>query len=250
MQERRTKKVTIFGDSLFRGIIAGGDRKYVVSKFIDWEAIDRRFGIEIDNRSRMGATAVYGLEQVRKYFQADCECDYAVVEYGGNDSDYDWKDIAGGNLTPEPKTAPETFADALGQILDLLQARGIKPILVSLPPIGSFRYYEWVTRIHGGAENIMRFLKNDVETISRHQEIYNNIVVGTAYARGLDLVDVRQAFLLRPDYAALMCEDGIHPNAAGEQVIVQAFTDKYAARPTVSAVIGAAASVGAAFAAL
>ena len=79
--------------------------------------------------------------------------------------------------------------------------------------------------------NIMNYL-GDIETIARHQEMYNNIVLKIAYSRNIDLVDIRKEFLNSPIYMKLMCEDGIHPNADGGQLIADTFIKKF--KPLVS----------------
>lgn len=45
------------------------------------------------NRSKMGATISKGESLVQHDLNRGLEADYALVAYGGNDSDYDWAAI-------------------------------------------------------------------------------------------------------------------------------------------------------------
>jgi lysophospholipase L1-like esterase len=227
MLECPVKEVVIFGDSILRPIIITPENRYAVSKSIDWAKIENTLDIKIDNRSRMGATIEYGAKVLTEYLTGDALCDIALIEYGGNDSDYDWTAVAGDDtVSHPPKTTPEVFSVILNEMLDAVIAKNIKPVLMTLPPIISQRYFDWFTRSGLDKTNIMKHL-GDIETIYRHQEIYSNIIIKTAMQRSIEFVDIRDAFLHRPDFAQLLCVDGIHPNEDGEQVIVDCFLDFY-----------------------
>lgn len=222
------KKIVIFGDSLLKGVVLNEER-YMLSKDIDWKAIEEKLGVKIDNRSRMGATVRYGYESLKKFLESGEECYAAILEFGGNDCDYNWKEVgADGTVSHPPKTIPEDFEKTLGEMVDMLIERGIKPILMTLPPISAQKYYDWFMRQGMSEENIMKHL-GDINVIYRHQEYYNNIVASIAARKCVDIVDVREKFLLKKDFLKFLCDDGIHPNAHGGQIIVQAFLDKYSA---------------------
>lgn len=57
--------------------------------------------------------------------------------------------------------------------------------------------------------------------------MFSYAIKDIAREQGVDLVDVRQKFLESTDFSFLMCEDGIHPNEKGEQIIVSAFLDHF-----------------------
>lgn len=222
------RKVVIFGDSLLQPIFIDSENRYAVSKAVDWQFIEQKLDIKIENLSRMGATIKYGYLNLLEYLKTNNDVFAAVIEYGGNDCDYNWKKVAFDNKTAHfPKTNINEFEDTLNIMINILKENNIKTILTTLPPISSLKYYNWITSTGLNKENIMMHL-GDIEIISRHQESYSNVIEKTAYKQRVDIADVRQGFLLRKDYIKLMCEDGIHPNLEGEQIIVNTFLDKYA----------------------
>lgn len=222
------RNVVIFGDSLLQPILIDSGNKYAVSNAVNWHNIEQKLNIKIDNLSRMGATIKHGYQDLIKYLETNGYIHAAVIEYGGNDCDYNWKRVAFDNKTKHlPRTNINEFEDTLNMMINILKERNVKTILATLPPISSLKYYDWITKNGLNKENIMLHL-NDIEVISRHQEYYSNIIEKTANKQKVDLVDIRQEFLLRRDYINLMCDDGVHPNIEGEQIIVNTFLNKYA----------------------
>lgn len=225
--EVKEKKVVIFGDSILKPIVINESKRFVVSDAVDWKSIENNLGVVIENRSKMGATIRHGMGYLAECLKNDKSFHAAVICYGGNDSDYNWKQVSeNGNVKHLPNTSLDEFEVILNNMIDSLVENNIKVILMTLQPISSIMYYNWFMRNGLNKENIMKHL-GDIETIARHQELYNNIIIKTAYGRGIDIVDIRREFLDSPVYATMMCEDGIHPNALGEQLIADAFIRKY-----------------------
>ncbi|MCL2621880.1 MAG: SGNH/GDSL hydrolase family protein [Firmicutes bacterium] len=224
----KIKNVTILGDSIFRGVVIDNNTKrYTFSKNIDWEKIEQELNVKITNLSKFGSTIKYGYEKLSQYLNDNPQTDIIVVEYGGNDSDYDWEKVANEKGTHHvSKTELDDFEKTLNDIIDLIKSKNIKPIISTLPPINSTRYFDWITKDGKNQDNIMYFIK-DKEVIYRRQEMFNAKVVEVANARGVELVDIRGKFLQSNNYLELMCEDGIHPNCQGANLIVQCFLDKY-----------------------
>ena len=86
-------KIYIYGDSLLKATVPDGDFHY---HFHINEVMQRYQTklVEVVNRSKMGATIRKGLSLVRHDLDRGLEARYALVSYGGNDSDYDWAAIA------------------------------------------------------------------------------------------------------------------------------------------------------------
>lgn len=224
------KKVVIFGDSVLKPVIINEQKRYSVSKDIDWEGIENALSIQILNRSRMGATIKHGLSDMQEFFAAGTDCFAAIIEYGGNDCDYYWEQVASDKTKIHPpKTSPEDFQAALYEMINIAKRNNVKPILMTLPPISAIKYYNWFASKGLNEENLIHHLK-DVEVISRHQESYNNMIAAAATRCNVEIVDVRQSFLLSKDYMSLMCEDGIHPNENGHRLIVSAFIEHFTAK--------------------
>jgi len=216
-------KITVYGDSILKGVLFEGG-KYVVER--SWqEALAERFNLLVTNRSRFGCTLPKAMPRMEK----DCavpseEPEYALLEFGGNDCDYDWAAIS---AEPERehlcKTPPERFLSCYREAVRLLRSSGRMPVLVTLPPICSELYLNFLCRDGLSRENILRWL-GDLERIYRWQELYSQMAEQVAREADTPLIDLRRPFLrdARPP-EALLCADGIHPSRLGQDLLYHAF---------------------------
>ena len=104
------KTVSVYGDSLLKGVSLVGNRYTVCTR----KAADfaRSHGIELINRSYFGATVEKGLQRLNRDIADKAPLgEYTVLEFGGNDCDFDWAavaaDPAGEHLCKVP---PERFS--------------------------------------------------------------------------------------------------------------------------------------------
>jgi len=173
-----------------------------------------------------GSTISKGIQLLQRSIDRGLSCEVALVEYGGNDCDYPWADIAE-NPSGEfsPNTPLEVFAKTMHEMLDTLQAKKIQPILMTLPPIDSMRYLNHICRNGLNKEAILNWLQGDVQFITRFQELYSLKINSIAKETGTVLIDVRSAFLKRRDYSSLICDDGIHPTREGHILIASSFAE-------------------------
>ncbi len=221
-----TKNIALFGDSILKGIILGEDNRYHISKDIDWEGIEQKLNISIENCSKMGVCVDGGKEKLIKYLNTNPNIDSIVLEYGGNDSDYHWNKVSenphGTNL---PKTDLIQFGQDLIEMIELIREHNIKPILMTLPPIIAERYFEFICQ--GNDKNNIKTFLGDIQIIYRRQELYSSEISKVAKIMNVDLVDVRQKFLQAYDLNSLYCQDGIHPNQKGQKLIIDAFVEYF-----------------------
>jgi len=220
------KSVEIFGDSILKGIqINPNNMRYHVDNNIDIETIEKNNFLQIKNFSRLGCTITQGIALIEKRLKGDNSvCDAIIMDYGGNDSDFKWKEIA---ECPEnehlPNTPLDVFAETYHKIIRMLKEKGIRPILTTLPPLSAQKFFNWFC--NGlNKENILKWL-GSVEAIYRWQENYSRVVEKIADETNTLLVDLRGAFLKHRRIENLMCEDGTHPNTEGQKIITQAFLD-------------------------
>lgn len=222
--------VFILGDSIMKGVIFTGDssdckyKLYGDNKSFDGLA-DR--GIEIMNRSRMGATITYAREKLGRLIgiksSSDTERkgkpdDFGVIfEYGGNDCDYKWAEIsADPTAVHHPNVDPEKFRAQYTDCIIRAKERGAQVALTNLVPIDADKYFSYISRGLSGA-NILSWL-GDVSMLYRWQEYYSSIVEEIARSNDCPLIDLRGEFLRSHNYKRLIGNDGIHPTAEGHKL--------------------------------
>jgi lysophospholipase L1-like esterase len=144
--------------------------------------------------------------------------DYTILEFGGNDCDYNWAEVS---AAPEKNHLPnvtfEVFKNKYEAIINQVVLSGSKPILLSLPPIDSNRFFNWVSK-GLNRENILKWLGNKEKIYNWHEQ-YNEIVLELAKKHQIPVVDIRKAFIENNDYSEYICKDGIHPNEKGHALI-------------------------------
>ena len=217
--------VTVYGDSILRGV-RFQDGRYLIDH--SWEnSLADEFGLQITNRSRFGNTIGKAMPRIEQDSAAPGTGEeYALLELGGNDCDYDWAAIAAApEAEHECKTPPGTFLAAYRRAIRLLRESGRRVVLASLPPINSELYLRFLCRDGLSRESILRWL-GDVEHIYRWQESYSRMVDRLAREERVPLIDLRGAFL-RDDRQpeALLCADGIHPSMLGQGLIFETLSD-------------------------
>ena len=216
------QRIAVFGDSVLKGTVFDESKgRYCTLEDNCARMTSQLLGIDIANHSRFGCTAPRGRTFVLRAMQNGMNCDAALIEYGGNDCDFDWAHVAAAPDVPhQPHTPLKDFIDAFRDMIGTLRQKGITPVLMNLPPIDSVRYFDWITREGLSRTGILRWLK-DVHYIYRFHEQYSVAVANLALEQQCPMIDVRSAFLQRPDYNALLCADGIHPNKQGHQLMLR-----------------------------
>ena len=213
-----TQSFCVFGDSIASGIILDKARnKYVLMK--DW--LKSRGSSAVQNFARFGCTIGRGSDIVKKHLADVNNYDFTILEFGGNDCDYDWKAIAENpDGTHLPKTTMTAFVHDYTDIIKEIRLHSGNPVLVNLPPIDSEKYFDWVSQ-GLNKENILRWLGTK-ERIYRWHEFYNTAVHNLSSVHKVPLIDIRGKFLDKNSFTEYICADGIHPNPAGYEMIEKA----------------------------
>ncbi len=215
----KLNKIFVFGDSLMRGVMLDRDKKYVQLDNNCVNEVSRSVRIEIENKSVFGMTAPKAFSRFFAGKNQSFRKNAVLLEYGGNDCNFNWKEIS---AHPEgehlPATDPVLFEKNLIDMTEAIKASGGSPVLMTLPPIHSERFLDWICRDGLNRENILKWL-GDVEQIYRWQEKYDRAIERVSYHTRTPLLDVRDAFLNMRNYAACLCEDGMHLNDYGHRML-------------------------------
>lgn len=216
--------VEVYGDSILKGVLLDKTTlRYSTIKNSVIDYLSSKIPFCIKNNARFGYTITKGYSQLERDLDKGLDCDAVVLEYGGNDCDFDWKLISE-NPSCEyyPKTKLEDFEKTYIEMIDKLKKKNIIPVLTSLPPINAEKYINWVCRNGLNKENIVNWL-GDIQMIYRFQELYSKTIESIANKTGSLYIDLRRAFLDKHNFADLICEDGIHPNEEGHKLIANTF---------------------------
>lgn len=224
-------RISALGDSLTKGVVLTDNNRYSIldNNYID--ILERELSISIGNYSKFGCTINYSDCVLDRHDSDISESDYTFVEYGGNDCDFDWQKIAD---TPEdlhnPRTPLSAFKTKLEVLIDKIVKLGSRPVIITLPPIDSERYFNFFTRCMSEEqkENVRKWLGGDINIINRWHESYNQALFEVSEETGTQLIDITAPFEsneggIRP----LLCKDGIHPNQEGHRLIAGTIINDY-----------------------
>lgn len=225
--ENRT--IVSFGDSVMKGIVTEKDMdsqevqsRYVITEYAFTSLCAKRLGAKISNYGRFGNNVRRGLRDVQRYYSQMKAAQYALLEFGGNDSNHDWKAIS---ENPEgefkPETTLETFRSCYSEMIDLVKSSGCSPVILSLPPVEPDRFFKNLCRgfCRRQVQNVLRWLGGNVNPISNWHEMYNLELYRIASEHNIPVIDITSCFLSRRDYAEYLCDDGMHPNERGHRLI-------------------------------
>ncbi len=218
-----TNKIIALGDSIIKGVILNieqtGKMHYALSDRTIVDQVANKMQLEVVNLGKMGCTIESGERILDRYLGQIDGAKYALLCFGGNDSDYNWRAIATNPRGEHhPKTPIALFEKIYARIIDKVRKAGITPLIMTLPEMDAQRYYEFFTSVFSDEEkrNVARWLKQGAEAIQAGHELYNDAVKRVAAAADAELLDISKAF---DDKKKCLCIDGIHPNSYGQKLI-------------------------------
>lgn len=230
------KNITAFGDSIMRGIVlverSRNTPRYTILENSFSTRCSEELGVKINNYARFGNTTNHGLRELMRRNDDIAASDFVILEFGGNDCDHLWSEIS---INPNGEHHPiillEDFVRQYAEMVDYVKSRNSKPVLLSLPPIIPDLYFDTITKNMDSVSqnNVLKWLGGSVEPISRWHEMYNLQLFKMAADKDVPIIDISSAFLMRRNCCDLFCQDGIHPNEQGHQLIAQ--TICHAAKP-------------------
>lgn len=212
-------KLSIFGDSILRGVYwCETENKHKAWHNPYIAKIEQQSNFSIKNHSQMGCTIERGRGLFDKALLRGLDCEYLLIEYGGNDSDFVWEDIAADPKTVQPpKTPLLRFEETLRGFINKARSLHMQPLLINLPPIHAKRYFEWLSaKLDGKA--ILSWL-TDINAIYRHHELYSLAITKLAKSLSCPLIDVRSPLLQMRNLDEMIGQDGLHPTPKGHECI-------------------------------
>ena len=216
----KNKNITIFGDSISKGVSINDGKIVKVDKNAV-NLLEDHYNITINNKSVFGQTLkrVYDKKLIDEYLNNldENEQNVLVISLGGNDSDYNWDEVAAHpNDEHHSKTPLNEFTKILEEIILKVKQKNIRLILTNLFPIDSKRYFDNIISKKNDCKSILQFLNDDITNLSRHQEVYNDAIMNLGNKYNICVLDIRSAFLLNTHFLLNLSLDGIHPNADGQ----------------------------------
>lgn len=215
-------RIVVYGDSITKGVIFDEERqRYTVMEDSFTDLIKKECKGVIHGVGKFGNTIMRAVDKLHRLV-INKKPDIVLLEFGGNDCDFDWEEIAQNpQKEHNPKTELSLFQQTLKETVETIKENNAIPVLMSLPPLDAERYFKWISKNDPWyAKNILRWL----ETVSRiywWHERYNAAVMRVAEETNSKLIDIRGAFLEKTDYRSLISIDGIHPNQSGHKVIAR-----------------------------
>jgi lysophospholipase L1-like esterase len=211
-------QITIYGDSLLKFVL-WENGKYLINR----EPLDRlaeELRLDIRNRSYFGSCVDKGLQRIRQDLGKGLAGDYTLIEFGGNDCSYDWKAIdEAPSEKHESMTPLDRYLDCFRSAFRVLRETGSQPIITNMLPFDPKSYLQWVTRSLD-RERILNWLGEE-NRIYRRNELYCRSLEQLAREENVPIIDLRTVFLRKPLMSEYYCEDGVHPNRKGQELITQ-----------------------------
>ncbi len=212
-----------FGDSVLKGVIYE-NYHYKVTDTPFYKRCAESLGIMIENKAKFGSTINKGELVFNRNLDAIREAsgEYVIMEFGGNDCDFNWKEISEDPCRDHLSMSTiQDFTSTYSYMIEQVKTVGKKPVLLSLPPIDSARYLKHISK-GLSEENILKWMQNDRQYITNWHERYNIEVFKIAIENNIPVIDITSTFLEQKNYSEYLCDDGIHPNERGHELIAEA----------------------------
>ena len=224
-------RLIAFGDSIIKGVVMEQEAERLRYKVNDESVTalcSERLGMEEKNYAKFGSTVTMGERIVDNHLTDIQAHDIVLLEYGGNDGDYSWQDIARApELMHSTHTPLRSFREIYTRMIRKITDIGATAVVLSLPPIDPAVYFRFFSQKKSDDErpNIIDWLHGNLSNITNGHELYNLETLRLACAMQVPWVDITSPFLESRNYRSLLCKDGLHPNAAGQRLIADSITN-------------------------
>lgn len=227
-----TTSIIAWGDSILKGVVSGGDSKrFDITEKDSLSQACAALGIELTNKSVFGSWMTKTRRTQDRSIRAGNIAQMAIIESGSNDSDYDWIAV---NQNPDAdhlqRCPLDEFKALMREAVEVARQNKITPVIMIPNPLVPDWWFKNICI--GNDENVIRKFverkyglqeqnalqgQNSAAALRlyQNQELYSIAAANLARSLNVQTVDMRSEFLAHPNYRALMCLDGVHPNQAG-----------------------------------
>lgn len=215
----------VAGDSILKGIqIDGQSGRYIVRNTIDYE---KASAMKTKNISSFGCTVSKGLRNISYALVRTQEKAIVLMDFGGNDCDYEWQKVSEyPDLCHIPRTPMPEFQRLYGKLIETVREYDCIPVVTTLPPIDSERYFNWISILDGVCKDALMQWMGTPDFLGEWQSYYSEAASYIANRYNADLIDLREHFR-KSGQDNLFCQDGIHPNDNGQRLIEQCLSDYF-----------------------
>lgn len=217
------KEIYAFGDSILKGVIFEND-KYKICRNNFSKICSDILNVTIQNNGKFGSTIENGIKNLEKYQKelSNPNIEYVVMEFGGNDSDFRWKEVSENpDIEHYSNQTIQDFVTQYTNIIRNLKENNKKVVLLSLPPIDSVKYFNRISK-DLNKDNILKWMEGNLQFLTNWHERYNIEIFKLAKKENCSVIDITSKFLEQKDYSEFLCIDGIHPNEKGHRLIAEA----------------------------
>ena len=148
--------------------------------------------------------------------------DKTCIIYPESGLQFDWRAIA---ANPSDHHQPQMDLVAYKALyinkIAQARARGLEPVLVSLPIMDENRYFAHVTRGMSMQErkNILYWLGGKTERLRNIHALYNLSLFRLAAQQCVHLIDITSPMLATAHYCELLEQDGVSLSAHGQAIV-------------------------------
>lgn len=135
---------------------------------------------------------------------------------------FDWTAIAANpSGHHEPKLDLIAYKALYINKIAQARARGLEPVLVSLPIMDDSRYFAYITRGMSMQErmNVLYWLGGHTERLRNIHALYNLSLFRLAATQCVHIIDITSLMLAEPNYDQLLEYDGVTLSEAGETLV-------------------------------
>lgn len=216
--------ICIFGDSVAKGVVFDPIKnKYTFLKDNFINIAESMTANSFKNFAKFGCNIMKGAEILKKQEDKIKTYDYTILEFGNNDCDLNWNEVASAPKDSHLAQVPiDVFKEKYIEMIEKVRSLGSKPVLMNLQPLEPNKFFQWVSK-DLDKNNILDFLGGSTEFIYKWQENYNDMIYDLARDEKVSIIDIRKDFVNANNYGELLCIDGMHPNEEGHRFIAKSF---------------------------